>query len=313
LCTVPQRRELHDRFFKQAKAEGYAARSAYKLKQIQDRYGVLRAGDRVLDLGCAPGSWTQVCAQTVGPRGDVVGLDLQPVEIPLPDQAQTIVADIFKSPAEQLLALGRDPGRAYDALLSDMAPNTTGSPQADHFRSVELCRRVLALAPALLAPGGYLAMKVFEGEDYPALLRETQRLFSGVKGYKPEATRQVSREMFIVARGFKAAAARPVPSRPAAARPVPSRPAPASTTTPASKHASASPNPPAAPATSSPAAPAPPVPTAAPASLTKAAPASPAPGGAAPKRAAAKPKSSTTGPRDSEPGTPRGKSRGRRA
>lgn len=217
---MPQPRKLHDRFFKQAKAEGYAARSAYKLKEIVQRRQLIRRGDRVVDLGCAPGSWTQVAAEIVGPAGCVIGIDLKPVEIPLPPHARTMVADAFTVSPDELAALEpaspAPPGapsshlgaRApFDVILSDMAPNTEGGAggSADHFRSVELCRRVLDLAERLLRPGGHLTMKVFEGEAYPELLRDTVRLFEECKGLKPEASRDVSREMFIVAKGYRGA------------------------------------------------------------------------------------------------------------
>jgi 23S rRNA (uridine2552-2'-O)-methyltransferase len=207
---VAKPRKLHDEYFKRAKAEGYAARSAYKLQQINERRQIIRRGDRVIDLGCSPGSWVQVACQIVGDKGRVGGIDLKPVDIRVPPNARTMVGDIFKTDAETLLTLatadGKEP-RPVDAVISDMAPNTEGSAggSGDHFRSVELCRRVLALTPALLRPGGHMVMKVFEGEAYPELLRETSRLFDDVKGYKPEASRDVSREMYITAKGLKAA------------------------------------------------------------------------------------------------------------
>lgn len=194
-------RELHDKFFKLAKAEGYAARSAYKLKEIQERRRLIRKGDRVLDLGCAPGSWVQVAAELVGPRGLVVGVDLNPVAIVVPSNSRTIVGDIFKVTAEELLAADGAGTKRFDVILSDMMPLTEG--HGDHFRSIALCRRVLEFVPAMLRPGGHLAMKAFEGEEYPALLRETARMFAEVKGLKPEATRDVSKEMFVVAKGWK--------------------------------------------------------------------------------------------------------------
>lgn len=234
------RRVLHDTFFKQAKAEGYLARSAYKLVQIQESRKVIRAGDRVLDLGCAPGAWMQVAAELVGPRGAVVGIDLQPVlhVFPASPRVTHLVGDIYKTPAEALLAPlsdsvpslipatpgASDPAPApkssrddasvsvspaqhkprtalFDAVLSDMAPNTTG--HGDHERSVALCDHVLLMLPALLKRGGSCTMKVFEGSDYARLLRDTSRLFQQCKGFKPEASRSVSREMYIVATGFQ--------------------------------------------------------------------------------------------------------------
>lgn len=190
------RRVLHDAYFKKAKAEGYVARSAYKLIEIQDRFRLFGAGARVLDLGCAPGSWLQVAARIVGDRGRVVGIDLQSVEVDLPGHVTAQVGDAFTVNPDELLALGGGP---FDAVISDMAPNTTGA--GDHFRSVRLCRRVLEVLPRLLRPGGNLAMKVFEGEQYPALVREAGRMFREARGFKPKACRDVSFETYIVGLG----------------------------------------------------------------------------------------------------------------
>ncbi len=211
------KRQIQDRYFRQAKADGYAARSAYKLIEINNKRRIMRPGDRVADLGCAPGSWVQVASEIVGPRGMVVGIDLKPVTIAELPNARTIVADVFKTSAGELLALdpgieGRSGARGpagFDVVLSDMAPSTEGGGggTVDHFRSVELCRRVLTLLPEMLAPGGHCVMKVFEGEEYPALLRDCARVFGEVKGFKPESSREVSREMFIVCKGFKRGAA----------------------------------------------------------------------------------------------------------
>jgi 23S rRNA (uridine2552-2'-O)-methyltransferase len=224
------KREIQDRFFKQAKADGYAARSAYKLIEINNKKSILRKGDRVVDLGCSPGSWVQVAAEKVGDRGLVVGIDLKPVSIKLPPNARAVVADVFKVTADDLFTLAeRPPGSEslFDVVLSDMAPNTEGGGGGtiDHFRSIELCRRVLELLPRLLKPGGHCTMKVFEGEAYPELLKETGRIFTEVKGFKPESSRDVSREMFLVAKGFKPPAA------------------PGAAAAPADKHAVAAPPP----------------------------------------------------------------------
>ncbi|MFO0833575.1 MAG: RlmE family RNA methyltransferase [Phycisphaerales bacterium] len=202
---MPQPRKLHDRYFKQAKAEGYVARSAYKLLEINEKFRIVRAGDRVLDLGCAPGSWMQVAAKTVGNKGLVVGVDLQAVGPNVAPGARTVQGDIFKVEPATLLELS---GSLFNAVLSDMAPSTTG--HGDDFLSVRLCRRVLEILPPLLAPGGSLAMKVLEGEEFPELLREVRALFARVKGFKPDSSRDVSREMFIVAGGYRP----PVPAMP---------------------------------------------------------------------------------------------------
>lgn len=195
---MAQRRILHDEYFKKAKAEGYLARSAYKLKEIQERHRLLRPGMRVVDLGCAPGSWLQVASEIVGPKGLVVGIDLQEVREDLGPNVRTIVGDIFKTDATAMLP---DPEAKFDVVLSDMAPNTSG--HGDDALSVRLCRRVLELLPSLLAPRGGCAMKVLEGSGYAQLLKDCQRLFANAKGLKPKASRDASREIFIVAEGYK--------------------------------------------------------------------------------------------------------------
>jgi 23S rRNA (uridine2552-2'-O)-methyltransferase len=194
------RRTLHDRYFKQAKAEGYLARSAYKLIEINERFKLVRRGARVLDVGCAPGSWLQVAAELTGPEGRIVGIDLSRVEHPMPAHVATLVGDIERAPAERLAELA---GGHFDLVLSDMAPNTSG--HGDDLVSARLCRSLLAILPGLLAPGGALAMKIFEGQEYPLVLRETGRLFSEARGFKPKASREVSREMYIVAKGYRGA------------------------------------------------------------------------------------------------------------
>lgn len=198
------RRVLHDQYFKKAKAEGYLARSAYKLAEIQERKRLIRPGGgaRVLDLGCAPGAWLQVASQIVGPKGRVVGIDLSATDHSFAANVTTLVGDIYKADARVLLeAGGLTGGDRFDVVLSDMAPNTTGA--GDDFLSVRLCRRVLDLLPAILRTGGNLVMKVFEGEEYPALVKETAAHFVEARGFKPKASREVSREMYIVAMGYR--------------------------------------------------------------------------------------------------------------
>ncbi|HBS28078.1 MAG TPA: 50S rRNA methyltransferase, partial [Phycisphaerales bacterium] len=152
---------------------------------------------RVLDLGCAPGAWLQVAAEIVGPRGVVVGVDLQPVLHSFPDHVHHLVADIYEADP---LALRGPSGRLFDVVLSDMAPNTIG--HGDDLLSARLCARVLEVLPDLLAPGGNFTMKVLEGGEQPRLLRDTRALFATVKAYKPPASRDVSREIYIVGHGF---------------------------------------------------------------------------------------------------------------
>ena len=182
-----------DRFTRQAKEEGYAARSVFKLKEIQASARILRQGQRVVDLGCAPGSWTTYAREVVGGGGRVVGVDIN-------EPADLVKSVLEVEPEELVAALG---GRA-DVVLSDMAPLTTGDPTGDHFIQIELATRALTLARAVLAPGGAFVCKVFDGQDAQAFVADVKSSFQTVKRAKPEAVRQSSREFFVVATGFKA-------------------------------------------------------------------------------------------------------------
>lgn len=190
-------KRVQDHYFRKAKREGFAARAAYKLEEIDRKRRLLRPGMRVLDLGCAPGSWLQYAAGRVGPRGAVVGIDLQPVTIPLPDQARAVAGDIFTAAPETLAP----DGQPFDAILSDMAPNTTGIPSADAARSAELARRALDLAEALLRPGGALLVKVFQGAEFPPLRTAFRERFDKVTVEKPKSSRSESVEVYLLGTG----------------------------------------------------------------------------------------------------------------
>jgi 23S rRNA (uridine2552-2'-O)-methyltransferase len=187
-----------DRFWRKAKKEGLRARSAFKLDEIQRRFHVLRPGGRVLDLGAAPGGWCQIAAREVGPKGFVLGLDLEPVS-PLPPPAQTWVADAF---SPELLERLRREGRApYDAVLSDLAPKTSGVRSGDEARSLELAERALGLSLSVLKPSGWLVVKVFMGGDFESFLRRCRQAFREVKVVRPEASvARASKEVYLVAR-----------------------------------------------------------------------------------------------------------------
>lgn len=229
-------KKVRDHYFQQAKREGFAARSAFKLAEIDRKQRLLRAGQRVLDLGCAPGSWLQIAAERVGARGRVVGVDVQEVTIALPPQVRVLQGDALSLTPEALLeavaskgapeetAPGRsldDPasqptsGEAaleqvrFDLVLSDMAPKTTGIPSADAARSAELALRALALAEAVLRPGGDLLVKVFQGARLPELRRAFAAAFERVSLEKPAASRSESVEIFLLARGLRPSAAAP--------------------------------------------------------------------------------------------------------
>lgn len=191
------KRQIQDEFFTRARDEGYVARSAFKLLQIQEAKKILRPGDRALDLGCAPGGWLQAGSKIVGRKGEIVGVDLNPIKASMPANTRSIVADVFELDDETL----DDLGAPFRCLLSDMAPATTG--HGDHELSVRLCRRVLELLPRALKRNGSMAIKVFEGGEYADLLRDCRSLFTNAKGYKPKASRDVSKEMYIVGTGYK--------------------------------------------------------------------------------------------------------------
>ena len=185
-----------DPYFQQAKAAGYRARSAYKLIQIQQKFHVLARGQSILDLGAAPGSWSQVAVKTAR---RVVAVDLQAIE-PIPG-VTTIEGDMTAAEVQgQMLEAAGGP---VDVVLSDAAPNTTGIRLRDHAFSVALVYAALDIARRALKPDGSFVAKVFEGEDLPQLIVDLRGSFATVKPFYPEATRREGYEVFIVCKGFK--------------------------------------------------------------------------------------------------------------
>jgi 23S rRNA (uridine2552-2'-O)-methyltransferase len=190
-------RVRHDPFFRKARAEGFAARSVYKLDEIDRKVGLIRAGDRVLDLGCCPGSWLQYAVKAVGPHGAVVGIDRNPLPRAIAG-ARTIVGDIFTATDAELLGTLR----AFDVVLSDMAPDTTGIRSVDQARSASLFSEALARATRLLAPGGAFVGKFFQGPDVEDIRKHLAQRFSDVRFVKPDSSRARSFEIFLVGKGF---------------------------------------------------------------------------------------------------------------
>ncbi|MED5370276.1 MAG: RlmE family RNA methyltransferase [Myxococcota bacterium] len=186
-----------DHFTKKAKGQGYAARSVYKLEEIDRKVGLFKPGMRVVDLGCYPGSWTRYAAQKVGPKGVISGVDL---DEPQGIVGNFIVRSVYEVEASELLeALG---GPA-DVVLSDMAPKTTGHKDTDHLRQIGLVERAHFLAQQLLKPGGAIVYKIFDGSDANGCIDAIRQDFQVLRRYKPEAVRSVSREFFIAGTGFK--------------------------------------------------------------------------------------------------------------
>jgi 23S rRNA (uridine2552-2'-O)-methyltransferase len=190
-----------DARYHRAKREGFAARSVYKLEEMDRRYQLLKSGQRVLDLGAHPGSWLQYACQRVGPSGLVVGVDIQEAGVELPAQARYVQADLLTLEPSDLRAFAP----AYDLVLSDVAPRTTGVMHADMAMSFELTAKAVDLALALLKPGGSLVAKVYFGPQVEELIRRVKAAFTLGKAHKPEASRAASKEIYLLGRGLKKA------------------------------------------------------------------------------------------------------------
>lgn len=197
--SASKKNRWSDHYSQRAKKEKFPARSVYKLDEIQQKFGLIKKGDKVLDLGCSPGSWLLYAADMTKHGGLVVGIDLKPVTIELPPQVKTYTDDILSIDENVLAAAGSD----FNVVLSDMAPATTGQKSVDAARSFELCRAALAIARKLLLPGGSFVCKIFQGEDFKEFLTSVQASFKKCKIFKPQSSRKVSKEIFIVGMGFR--------------------------------------------------------------------------------------------------------------
>lgn len=188
-----------DHFRRLAKDQGYRARSAYKLIQLNNSYKILKRGNKVVDLGCAPGGWVQVAAKEVGGNGKVVGIDLKPVE---PVAGATLIEGSIEDPA----IINRLPemlGGKADVVLSDLAPNVSGMWEVDHARQISLTMSALAVARQVLRPGGSAIFKVFDGDMLGELRAELSKSFGKALVSKPTASRQESSELYLVCLDFK--------------------------------------------------------------------------------------------------------------
>ena len=190
----------NDHYARKAKQENFAARSIYKLEEIDNRYKIIHAGDYVMDLGASPGSWAQYASKKIGEKGKILGIDLKPVTVSLPN-AVFIVADLnelnddvihqfIKSSNQQL----------FDCVISDMAPNTTGNKFVDQARSYDLCVLALETAKKFLKPNGNFVCKMFEGEDTMLFRDELKKHFTEVHILRPKSTQSSSKEMFLIGR-----------------------------------------------------------------------------------------------------------------
>jgi 23S rRNA (uridine2552-2'-O)-methyltransferase len=187
-----------DHYARRARQEKWLARSVYKLEEIDRKVGLLRPGQRVLDLGCYPGSWSQYCTQRVGPKGEVVGLDLQAPERFSAPNFRFIRADVLDL---DIRWLSSEVG-PRDAVISDLAPQTTGIGVSDVSRSLELAGRALAIALAMLKEKGKFLCKVFEGEGIGPFRKEISSRFEELRILRPAAVRKASREVYLLGRGL---------------------------------------------------------------------------------------------------------------
>lgn len=188
-----------DFYYRKAKQLNYRSRASFKLHQINERFGIFQEGGSVVDLGAAPGGWLQIAKERVGPKGKVVGVDLQHIA-PL-EGVSTIRGDMTRpETVEELRSLL---GGKADTVISDMSPNISGNYSIDHARSVDLCTHALEFALRTLRPGGSLVMKIFEGDMMNEFISEVKKSFSSVRLHSPKASRSSSSEIYIVAKGFK--------------------------------------------------------------------------------------------------------------
>ncbi|PWC27907.1 rRNA methyltransferase [Pseudoroseomonas aestuarii] len=195
-------RQLNDPYVRAAKAAGWRSRAAFKIIELDEKYGLFHPGQRVVDLGAAPGGWTQVAVQKAGERGKVVGLDLLPMDV---IAGATLLQGDFQDAAVEQAVLDTLDGPA-DLVLSDMAPNTTGHNATDHLRILGLVELALDFAGKVLVPGGGFVAKVFQGGTERDLLNRLKRDFASVKHAKPPSSRKDSAEMYVVAQGFRGGA-----------------------------------------------------------------------------------------------------------
>ncbi|MEE8552781.1 MAG: RlmE family RNA methyltransferase [Desulfobacterales bacterium] len=188
-----------DHYSRRAKKERFPARSVFKLQEIQSKHHLIKKGDKVLDLGCAPGSWLLYAANLTGNKGQVVGIDLKPVAEKVPPHVRIYNGDILTLDDRFFESLGED----FNVVVSDMSPATTGNKHVDSARSYNLCQAALSIAQTLLIPGGSFVCKIFQGEDFKEFSDSVRSVFKSHKIFKPQASRKASKEIYIIGLGKK--------------------------------------------------------------------------------------------------------------
>lgn len=199
---MPKPYQVQDKYFRMAKEEGFRARSAFKLLEIQDKFHLIKHGQMVLDLGAAPGSFLQIISKIIGPTGHVLGVDLKEIDPFQEKNVSTMVEDIFNT--DEILKFMRSHNfEKADVVTSDLAPNTSGIHDLDQGRSAELAESAYLIASKVLKRGGSFIAKVFQGEDLYGVMKQIKTSFGKVSLYKPDACRDRSFETYIVATNFK--------------------------------------------------------------------------------------------------------------
>jgi len=186
-----------DAYRRQARAEGFVSRAVYKLKAIDEKYRLFRQGQRVLDLGCTPGSWLQYIAKRVGPAGLVLGVDLEAPRISLAHPLYFLAGDVLSLDFEAI----RTQSPYFEVVVSDLAPRTSGIKGVDQQRSLELAQRAWEAAQRLLAPGGHFLVKIFEGPDTAGLAAQLKKAFKQCHRIKPAGSRPASKEYYLLGLG----------------------------------------------------------------------------------------------------------------
>ena len=184
-------KDRKDHYFKKAKREGYVARSAYKLLEINKKYNLIKRNSRVLDIGSSPGSWVQACLK-IGAK-EIIGVDIE---------ATKVQSTNFIFLREDINDLDIESLKKFDVVLSDIAPSTTGNRDLDIYRSIELSEKAFEIAKEVLKEDGNFLVKVFQGEGFEELLKKIKKHFKFCKSYKPKSTRKESKEIYIVATNY---------------------------------------------------------------------------------------------------------------
>jgi 23S rRNA (uridine2552-2'-O)-methyltransferase len=194
--------KVKDYYYKKAKKEKFVARSIYKLEEIDKKFKILKPNQMILDLGYFPGSWIQYASKKVGHSGKVYGVDIQG---PPEDTVKALKnVKVYKDDVFQIDDMGYfELNECFDVILSDMAPSTTGIKSVDQIKSLELVEKVFQLHEKLLKKGGNMVIKIFESHEAQLFLKSNKKKFNNFDFFKPQSTRSISKEYFVVGRGFK--------------------------------------------------------------------------------------------------------------